>query len=306
VCPTNDFIGRRDRLHLDQVLGSHAREPPPLYVDPDRVLEHLVREGDVVRRPGDHVDEDAVLDALREQVRRDHDRLEPRRAEGLERRGDVAIVHEHVDVGHTATPAQGRGRDAAHHEVGDPRSLERRHRLVEDGEQALGIGRVRRMRRLADRLDVHRVGPPAPVRARGSYPHRRDSTPVSRSAGRSPAEVSDAPFDWIPASSRRRSIPLDGLLDPVRPVPRLGAAVLDQDRREHDEREQLEELRLPVLERGLAERDEEVAEPDGLTVRALLLDERAPLRDPLRDPTDDEEGQELEREREVRPDARES
>lgn len=74
---------------------------------------------------------------------------------------------------------------------------------------------------------------------------------------------------------------------------------MDQDGGEHDEREELEELRLPVLEGGLAEFHDEPAGLDGLVVGSLLVRIRLPLGDALTDPAHEEEGAEGDAEPEV-------
>src|SRR5690606_26292935 len=69
----------------------------------------------------------------------------------------------------------------------------------------------------------------------------------------------------------------------------LGAALVDVQRREADEREQLEELRLPVLEGRLAELGEEVAELRRRALRRLLVGVLLPLRDQVADPRREEQ-----------------
>jgi hypothetical protein len=78
--------------------------------------------------------------------------------------------------------------------------------------------------------------------------------------------------------------------------------VVDQDRGEHNEREELEELRLPILEGGLTESDDVSRERGCLTVGTDILDVGTPLGDRLADPTEKEEREERDRESEVGPD----
>jgi hypothetical protein len=69
----------------------------------------------------------------------------------------------------------------------------------------------------------------------------------------------------------------DRSLDPVGAVLGLRAAAIDQDGRYHGEGEQLQELRLPVLQRRLAERDPEIGQAGGMAVRRPARARRSPF-----------------------------
>jgi hypothetical protein len=83
--------------------------------------------------------------------------------------------------------------------------------------------------------------------------------------------------------------PREGLLDLLVAVLGLRASLVDQQGGEHDEGEQLEKLRLPVLERGLRELRHEVADLSQLPMLALLIDEGLPFPDALGKPRDQEQ-----------------
>jgi hypothetical protein len=78
---------------------------------------------------------------------------------------------------------------------------------------------------------------------------------------------------------------------------------VDEHRGEDDEREQLEELRLPVLQRRLTELDQVVGDRGMLAVRARLLRVDTPFGEGLGDPREEEESAERDAEPEVLPDA---
>ena len=83
---------------------------------------------------------------------------------------------------------------------------------------------------------------------------------------------------------------------------RLGAALVHVERGEDDEREQLEELRLPVLERRLGELAEEVTDAGVLAMGQLLIRVHLPLGDGVGDPRGEEQHHQPDAEPEVAPD----
>src|SRR6185436_2513766 len=106
--------------------------------------------------------------------------------------------------------------------------------------------------------------------------------------------------------AKHRADLLDRALDALGPVLGLGAAVMDENGGHHDEREQLEELGLPVLQRRLPELHPEVRQARDLPVRRLLVDERGPFGEPLGCPADEEQDRERQAEAEVAPDTADS
>ena len=106
---------------------------------------------------------------------------------------------------------------------------------------------------------------------------------------------------------RQRVEPLldaaQGRLELLGAILGLGTALVDVERRQHDEREQLEELGLPVLERRVAELGQEVADLGRLAVPALLVGEHLPLGDALGEPRHQEQDHQDEAEPELAPDA---
>jgi hypothetical protein len=64
---------------------------------------------------------------------------------------------------------------------------------------------------------------------------------------------------------------------------------VDEQRRHHDERVELEEFGLPVLQGGLRELGDEVGDAEGLAVRVLFGDVDVPLGEPLGDPAGEEQ-----------------
>src|SRR5918994_4322190 len=96
---------------------------------------------------------------------------------------------------------------------------------------------------------------------------------------------------------------LQQLLHPLFSVLRLTAPVVDVRGREDHEREQLEELGLPVLERRLSELDEELPRAGGLPVITLLLSDRSPFGHGLTSPAHEEQDAQHDAECKVGPDA---
>src|SRR4029453_12546575 len=143
-------------------------------------------------------------------------------------------------------------------------------------------------------------------------PSLRDVTRSCCAFARRPADrVLDGPAAEPASSSggppgeaglpKHRADLLDRALDAFGPVLGLGAAVVDQDGGHHDEREQLQELRLPVLQRRLPELHPEVRQVRHLAVGRLLVGERRPFGDALRGPAHEEQDREGQAEAEVAP-----
>src|SRR5918999_4567569 len=83
--------------------------------------------------------------------------------------------------------------------------------------------------------------------------------------------------------------PVEGPLHLVVAVSGLRALAVDQERGQHHEREQLEELRLPVLQGAGPELPEEAADQQRLLVLDLLVGPGEPLGDELADPAEEEQ-----------------
>jgi len=105
-----------------------------------------------------------------------------------------------------------------------------------------------------------------------------------------PATSSARPAQWAPSRAAFQGSPRSGAATPGcdPPSPSIPRTFVVVQGGQDDEREQLQELRLQVLERGLPELGEEVSERRGAAVLELPVGEHLPLRQCLCDPRGEE------------------